>query len=124
MLLLDKVGTILEINEAFTNFFGFTEGDIIGNNFSTLFTETDMAAGVPEKEIETVLLNGQAADNNFLVGKDKNLTWVSGESILIVENPDGTGNILKIIQNINAQKTSENSIIRLNNFNESILALH
>lgn len=120
MLLLDKVGTIMEINEAFTNFFGFTQNDIIGKNFSILFTETDRQAGVPQREIETVLLSGQASDNNFLVGKDKNLTWVSGESIL-VENPDGTGSILKVIQNINAQKTSENSIIRLSNFNESIL---
>src|SRR6188768_2304789 len=98
MLLLDKVGTIIEINEAFTNFFGFTKGDIIEKHFSILFTETDREAGLPEKEIETELLSGQAADNNFLVGKDKSLTWVSGESILIVENQDGTGSILKIIQ--------------------------
>jgi len=119
-MLLDKAGTVKEINEAFTNFFGFAEGDLIGKNFSILFTETDREAGLPEKEIETVLSHGQASDNNFLVGKDKNLTWVSGESIL-VEDPDGTTSILKIIQNINAQKTSENSIIRLNNFNESIL---
>ncbi|MEJ7588041.1 MAG: PAS domain-containing sensor histidine kinase [Ferruginibacter sp.] len=63
---------------------------------------------------------GQSSDNNFIVHENKTLTWVSGESIL-VEEPGGKKNIVKIIQNINSVKVSEESIIRLNNFNEGIL---
>ncbi len=65
-------------------------------------------------------MNGQCTDNNYLVHENKAVTWVSGESIL-VKNENGDISILKVIQDINAQKTSENSFDSLSNFNESIL---
>jgi len=77
--------------------------------------------GMPEKELNTVLANGQASDNNYLVSKDKTITWVSGESIL-VKNAEGEIRILKIIQNIHQQKITETSLQRLNEFNENILS--
>ncbi|MEP7142898.1 MAG: PAS domain-containing sensor histidine kinase [Ferruginibacter sp.] len=121
ILLMDDTGAIIETNDAFIRSFGFTRDDIIGKSFAMLFTETDQRMNLPQKEITKVLSQGQASDNNFLVDKNKNLIWVSGESIL-VENTDGKSSILKIIQNINTLKISENSVISLNNFNESILS--
>jgi PAS domain S-box-containing protein len=85
-----------------------------------LFSENDQKKDLPAREIATVLDEGQSFDNNYLVNKNKSLTWVSGESLLIT-NARGQKCILKIIQNIHTQKESEFSIIRLNSFNESIL---
>lgn len=120
VLLMDDEGTIIEVNAAFINFFGYDREDIIGKNFALLFTEEDQKKDLPQREIHTVLKKGQAFDNNYLVNKDKTITWVSGESIL-VKNDKGKASILKIIQNIHKQKESEASILRLNDFNESIL---
>jgi hypothetical protein len=52
------------------------------------------------------LSKGQGADNNYLVSKDRTITWVSGECVL-VKNDEGRIGILKIIQNIHQQKISE-----------------
>lgn len=120
VILLDPDGTIAAVNSAFTNCFGYEEKDIVGKNTAILFTEEDHKKGYPKKELDKVLRTGQSNDNNYLVNKDQQLTWVSGESVL-VEGEDGKKMILKIVQDINRQKTSENSVRDLNAFNENIL---
>jgi PAS domain S-box-containing protein len=120
VLLIDANGIILETNRAFLMSFGYETDDLVGQNFSILFSENDQKKDLPAREIATVLDEGQSFDNNYLVNKNKSLTWVSGESLLIT-NTRGQKCILKIIQNIHTQKESEFSIIRLNSFNESIL---
>jgi len=122
VFVMDEKGTIKEINSAFTDSFGFREEDIIEKNFEILFTQEDQIKGLPQKELNNVLSTGQSKDNNYLVNKNKTLTWVSGESIL-VKNDDGEVIILKVIQNIHEQKTYENSLRRSNEFNEQILSL-
>jgi PAS domain S-box-containing protein len=120
VLLIDPNGIILDANRAFLWAFGYEREDLIGQNFSLLFSESDQKKDLPSRELSTVLDEGQSFDNNYLVNKDKKLTWVSGESLLI-KNAGGHKCILKIIQNIHMQKESEYSIMRLNNFNENIL---
>jgi len=120
VLIIDPNGIILEANRAFLASFGYDESDIVGENFSILFTESDQKKDLPLRELRTVIDEGQSYDNNYLVNKNKTLTWVSGESILLT-NDRQEKRILKVIQNIHAQKESEFSIIRLNNFNENIL---
>ena len=121
LLLMDRYGTIVAVNHAFTNYFGYETDDIVGKNISLLFTKEDQKKGLPEKELHNVLNKGQSSDNNYLVSKDKQKIWVSGESVL-VENKLGEVSILKIIQNIHQQKVSELSLISLNEFNENILS--
>ncbi len=121
VLLMDESGTIITVNDAFTNCFGYKPHEIIGKKTAALFTEEDQKKGLPQKELDAVLTNGQGSDNNYLVSKDKTITWVMGESVL-VKNHESKITILKIIQNIHQQKTSEQSIERLNEFNETILS--
>ena len=120
VLLIDPNGIILETNRAFLMAFGYEREDLVGQHFSMLFSETDQKKELPARELRTVIDEGQSFDNNYLVNKNGNLTWVSGESVLITNDQDQPC-ILKIIQNIHKQKESEYSIIRLHNFNENIL---
>ncbi|MEP6594807.1 MAG: ATP-binding protein [Ginsengibacter sp.] len=120
VLLIDPLGFITAVSTAFTECFGYTESDIIGKNFSILFTEDDQNNGKPENEVRTVLKEGQCSDNNYLVQKDKDVIWVSGESLL-VKNKEGRVRILKVIQNIHKQKISEHALERSTDFNAGIL---
>ncbi|MEO6330686.1 MAG: ATP-binding protein [Ginsengibacter sp.] len=120
VLLMDERGTIIKVNNAFINCFGYEMEDIAGKNVAVLFTEEDQIKGLPQKELNAVLTRGQGSDNNYLVSKDNILIWVSGESVL-VKNDEGNSCILKVIQNIHQQKLSEISIRHLNEFNENIL---
>ncbi|MEO7312364.1 MAG: ATP-binding protein [Chitinophagaceae bacterium] len=121
ILFIDERGLVLNVNPAFTVCFGYTTEDIAGKHIEIFFTPEDRDKGLPERELQTVLKSGQASDNNYLVSKDGTQTWVSGESILM--HSEGTrAVIIKIIQNIHAQKESELAITHLHSFNEDILA--
>jgi PAS domain S-box-containing protein len=120
VLLMDAAGVIITVNSAFTESFGYEKSDIIGKNLAVLFTEEDQKNGKPENELRTVLRQGQCSDNNYLVQKDKDIIWVSGESVL-VKNKEGGVNILKVIQDIQKQKVSERALEVSTYFNESIL---
>ena len=121
VLLLSESGNILKVNRAFLLSFGYDEEDLLGEHFGLLFTEEDQQKELPIREIQTVMDEGQSFDNNYLVNKNGARTWVSGESVLL-KNDSGRRFVLKVIQNIHTQKESELSIIRLNSFNENILA--
>src|SRR6185437_9898321 len=121
VLLLDDSGVILQANRAFLLSFGYEEKDLIGEHFGLLFTAEDRQKDMPMREVRMVMDEGQSFDNNYLVNKNGLLTWASGESVLLT-NAQGRRCVLKVIQNIHVQKESERSIVRLNSFNESILA--
>ena len=121
VLLLTADGIITQINPAFTKTFGYEDEDIIGKHLSVLFTKEDQDKHLPIDEISRVLSTGQSNDNNYMVHKNKSITWVTGESLL-VKNPKGETAILKIIQDIHLQKSSENSLLNLNDFLERILS--
>lgn len=120
VLIMDTDGIVLSINQAFTNCFGYSEKDLVGKNAIILFTEQYLKSGKFEHELKEVQATGQSNDNNYLVNKNKETTWVSGESVL-VKKDDGDSVILKVIQNIHQIKISEISLRELNNFNENIL---
>lgn len=121
VLLMRPDGTIVQVNDAFTNSFGYSREEITGKNFRILFTPEDQAAGLPQNELANVLSKGQSNDNNYLVNKNNDVTWVSGESIL-VKGDNGDVSVLKVLQDINSQKTFEHWLQNLNEFNERILA--
>jgi len=113
-------GEITAVNPAFTAFFGYENEDLTGKDFSLLFTDEDRAERKPEKELQNVLSTGQADDKNFMVHKNGQISWVSGESILI-DQKDGSKCILKILQDIHQQKDAEISLHQISDFNENIL---
>lgn len=106
ILIMDYDGTIKEMNGAFKNIFRYENEDLIGRNFSMLFTDYDRSMGVPKREIENTIANGAADDNNYLVVKDGSRVWVTGESVS-VKDDDGLCCIIKVIHNIQAQKLLE-----------------
>ena len=119
-LILDKHGIIQNINEGFTQNFGYDLKDVEGKSFAILFIEEDQKNGVPNKELRTTLDFGRANDMNFMLKKDHSQVWVSGESIL-VKNHENEISIIKIIQNIQVQKESEKAIQRIKSYGEIIL---
>jgi len=120
VLTMQPDGVILSINPAFNSAFGYSAANVEGRNFSLLFTFEDQQRGLPAKELAQALSTGQATDKNYLVKKNKQAVWVSGET-LRVKNEKGDTILLKIFQDISEQKKSELAARQANDFNESIL---
>jgi PAS domain S-box-containing protein len=115
---MDKQGIILKINHAFNIRFGYTAEELTGKKFSVLFTEKDNEKNKPELEIQKAITEGSANDENYLVHKDGNKIWVTGESVFIEQN-DGSY-IVKVIHNIHAQKQLERFLMQSHEFIDTV----
>jgi PAS domain S-box-containing protein len=105
-------GIIISVNRAFTSNFGYKTEDLAGKSSEVLFLPEDRLKSKPAIEIETVTSNGTAQDINYLLHKNGNAIWVSGESILCIEN--GERFIIKLIHNIHTQKVLEHLLTDAN----------
>lgn len=103
ILIMDCEGVIFDVNQAFTNNFGYSKNDIKGQNFNIPFNKCDREKMLPELELETVTANGQAQDENYVVDKEGFEVWALGESLL-VSNEEGEKYIVKGIINLQAKK--------------------
>jgi len=103
ILILDRNGTVLDVNQSFTNNFGYAPEEIKGQNFKLLYTPKDKAENLPEIELATVLKTGQMHDENYVVDKAGNPVWCTGESIL-VDGENGQKFIVKDIINLQSKK--------------------
>lgn len=103
ILIMDTDGTVLEVNRAFTNNFGYSNDDIRGKHFSLLFTRQDQERRKPESELSSVITKGQSHDENYVINKAGKAVWCTGESML-VEGEGGEQYIVKDIINLQAKK--------------------
>jgi PAS domain S-box-containing protein len=103
LFILDKKGIILDINEGVRNSYGYSREDLIGKNFSLLFTSEDRDKKKPETELDTVLKEGSASDFNFIVHKDGSPIWTNGESVL-VKDDQGEVFLVKMVTQVNQEK--------------------
>lgn len=118
IILMDKDGIILHVNNAFTQAYGFTNEDVMSKHFRILYTEKDRTLLRPEIEINTTLRTGSSSDENYIMHKDGTPIWVTGEAIL-VKTETATG-IVKIIHNIHAQKQLERYLLASNELLEDL----
>src|SRR5690349_19244240 len=57
--MLDPTGTISSWNPGAQRFKGYTESEILGENFSRFYTEEDRATGLPQRALATAAREGK-----------------------------------------------------------------
>lgn len=115
VIIMDVEGKILHVNKAFKEAFKYQDKDVTGQHFRMLFTEKDRLSEKPEREIQDVARFTSKSDNNYLVTKKGNPLWVMGESVL-VSNENKERFIVKMIQDIHAQKQLESFLLESREF--------
>jgi PAS domain S-box-containing protein len=78
IFLVDTDGKIESWNRGAQTIFGYGPEDVIGRDFSMLFTESDIAAGVPQKELEIARRNGRAEDTRWHARADRSVFFADG----------------------------------------------
>jgi PAS domain S-box-containing protein len=76
-ILVDKAGTILSWNNDFEKLEGYSESEIIGQNFSIFYLPEERQAKLPEKLIKTALIRGKARHIGRHVRKNGTTFWGS-----------------------------------------------
>ncbi|QLK25872.1 PAS domain S-box protein [Natrinema zhouii] len=86
---LDADGHVLTWNRGARNLKGYDHEEIIGEHFSTFYTEADRAANVPERNLEIALENGSVEDEGWRVRSDGKRFWAN-VTITPIRDDDGT----------------------------------
>ncbi|QEI08644.1 PAS domain S-box protein [Pigmentiphaga aceris] len=105
IITLDQEGLITSWNSGAEIIFGFSEREAIGQPSALIFTEADIAAGEPEKELSLAREAGYAADVRWHRRKDGRLIYCSG-GVNPIQDTDLRG-YAKIARDITREKLDE-----------------
>jgi two-component system, chemotaxis family, CheB/CheR fusion protein len=91
---------------------GFGEQEAMGQLADFIFTPEDRAAGAPQREAKTALLEGRAADERFHQRKDGSLFWASG-ALMLMRDPAGHAvGFVKILRDQSAAREAQQALER------------
>ena len=86
---LDSDGRVITWNDGAAEIKGYDRDEILGEHFSTFYTETDRAAGVPGRNLERATEAGSVEDEGWRVRTDGSRFWAN-VTITPVRDDDGT----------------------------------
>src|SRR5579871_7075037 len=75
IFMMDLDGNITTWNAEAERIIGFAEAEILGRNFSVIFTPEDLQRGLPGRELRLAREDGRAEDERWHVRKDGNRFW-------------------------------------------------
>lgn len=110
IFILDAQGHVKTWNNGAEGVFGWTEKEMIGQSFSSLFTDQDVKTGVPQQELQLATRDGRASDDRWLVRKDGRRIWVEGCLVAI----KGSGGFGKIVRDQTTAKNATEQVRELN----------
>jgi PAS domain S-box-containing protein len=79
ILATDLAGGVIEWSHGAELVLGWTEGEVLGRNAALIFTDEDIAAGIPDREMRCARENGRAFDERWHLKKSGERFWASGE---------------------------------------------
>nr|WP_308477882.1 PAS domain S-box protein [Natrinema salsiterrestre] len=89
IFMLDPDGVVSSWNEGAERIKGYREDEIVGEHFSTFYTDSDIAEGVPEQNLEIAAEAGRVEDEGWRVRDDGTRFWAS-VTITAIQDEDGT----------------------------------
>src|SRR6185436_20289675 len=108
--MLDSDGIVTSWNAGAQRFKGYTPPEIIGQHFSRFFTPEDLAAGLPERALETAAREGKFESEGWRLRKDGTRFWVHA---VIDAIRDSSGNLIgfaKITRDLTERKAAETAL--------------
>jgi PAS domain S-box-containing protein len=104
ILTLDPDGRITSWNTGAERILGYSEREVIGQPGHIFFTDEDIAAEMPQKEIASARSEGRAANERWHKRKDGSLFWGSGVMLPLAERQRG---FLKIFRDQTEEREHE-----------------
>ena len=104
---LDPGGKVASWNAGAERIKGYKAEEIIGQNFSRFYLQTDIDEGKPEKELQLAVTSGRSEIEHWRVRKDGSRFWAS---VVITAARDSAGRLLgfsEISRDISERKETE-----------------
>ena len=127
IFMLDTEGRIRTWNMGAQRINGYKAAEITGKHFSCFFSEEDVKAGKPQRELEIAAREGRIEDEGWRIRKDGSKFWAN---VVIAAVKDDAGNVIgfgkvtrDITERMSAQRALEESQRKLQDSEKSLRQL-
>ncbi|PBQ33189.1 hypothetical protein CNR22_15865 [Sphingobacteriaceae bacterium] len=110
IVLLDFKGTIIDWNKGAQKIKGYAPEEIIGKNFTTFYTKTDVENGKPAKLFKQAIQDGIARDEGWRVRKGGDLFWASITITATHDEENSVIGFIKVTRDLTERKRSEEMV--------------
>jgi len=111
LLLIDVDGNIVFCNAGSQRIKGYSEKELIGRNFSTLYTPHDQQRKKPQSLLEAARINGKSKDEGWRMRKDGS-TFLADMTLTALYDEKGTlTGFFKILKDITEEKKAANQLL-------------
>ena len=121
IFMLDADGTVASWNQGARRIKGYSEQEILGEHFSTFYTEEDAEEGIPEANLQAAAEEGRVEDEGWRVRKDGSRFWAN-VVITAIRDIDGTlQGFTKVTRDMTEQRKYELQLRRERDLTEQVL---
>jgi diguanylate cyclase (GGDEF)-like protein/PAS domain S-box-containing protein len=116
--LLDPAGNVTSWNSGAERIKGYKASEIIGQHFSTFYTNEDRAAGRPQQALQIAAKEGRFETRASRMRKDGTTFWAN---VVIDAIRDDTGNLIgfaKVTKDITEERQAEERLVQLAHFDQ------
>ncbi len=105
--MLDPDGTVVSWNMGAQRIKGYSAGEILGKHFSIFYTPEDIAAGVPESQLQRARERGRTDDEGWRVRKDGSRFWADAVITAIWEDGGRLRGYAKVTRDLTERRQRE-----------------
>jgi PAS domain S-box-containing protein len=106
---LDVEGRINSWSPGARNVLGYTAEEVIGREYSIVFTPEEVEAGKPLQEMEEAERNGSFAIEGWRVRRDRTLFWASGVLTAVWDEAGKLTGFIRVARDMTEQKQMEDA---------------
>jgi PAS domain S-box-containing protein len=101
---MDPTGNVTSWNAGTARMFGYVEAEILGQNFSCIFTPEDIQNHVPEKQLHKALEAGRAEDDGWRVRENRKQFWANVNITVLLEDAGTVRGFAIIVQDVTERR--------------------
>jgi PAS domain S-box-containing protein len=114
LFLLDASGTVLSWTKTAERIYGWSASQIIGNHYASFFTSEDVAAGLPDFQLDMTSRAGRFATQSWRIRQD-GTTFLAEIVITALFDRDGqTTGFVKVTRDISERAETEATLRKVN----------
>jgi PAS domain S-box-containing protein len=107
---MDTEGRIVTWNSGAERLLGYTAEEIVGQSGARIFVPEDVAAGVPEQEIQNAAAAGRSADERWHLRKDGTRFWCSGVMTAMYSEAGKLSGFAKVMRDETDRRRAEEQL--------------
>ncbi|MFE3451219.1 PAS domain S-box protein [Nonomuraea sp. NPDC059194] len=110
IFMLDPTGRIASWNAGAQRIKGYAAEEIIGSHFSIFYPPEDVAAGKPQRELETAIVDGRLEDEGWRVRKDGTRFWANVVITALFDKEGRLRGFGKVTRDMTERRTAERAL--------------